>query len=469
MKIIILGAGQVGGTLAENLVGENNDITLIDTNRDRLRSLQDKYDLRVVCGHGAHPGVLKEAGAEDADMLIAVTNSDECNMAACQIAYSLFGTPTKIARIRSEEYLALRDKLFIKTETKQSEHRPRGGFVIDQLIAPEQLVTAYIRRLVEYPGALQVLEFAEGRLSLVAVRAYYGGPLVGNALATLREHMPNIDTRVAAIFRQGQSIMPRGTTIIEADDEVFFLADTRHVRAVMSEMQKLDNTYHNIMIAGGGNIGMGLAKQLQAKHSVKLIEHNLARAEILSEKLENTTVFCGDASDQELLLEEHIDQIDVFIAVTNDDEANIMAALLAKRMGAKKVMVLIQREAYVDIVQEANIDIAISPQQATISALLTHIRQGDICNVYSLRRGVAEAIEAIAHGDAKTSKVIGRKIGDIKLPPGTTIGAIVRDEEVLMAHDKTVIEQGDHVILFLVNKKFIGDVERLFQPSAFFF
>jgi len=469
MKIIILGAGQVGGTLAENLVGENNDITLVDNDRTRLRILQDKFDLRVVVGHGAHPSVLKEAGAEDADMLIAVTNSDECNMAACQIAYSLFGTPTKIARIRSEPYLDLRDKLFINSEVKSGDAKPRGGFIIDELIAPEQLVTAYIHRLVEYPGALQVLEFAEGKLSLVAVRAYYGGPLVGNALATLRDHMPNIDTRVAAIFRQGKAIMPRGTTIIEADDEVFFVADSRHIRAVMSEMQKLDNSYRNIMIAGGGNIGFGLAKRLQKNHSVKLIEHRQERAEMLSEKLEKTTVFCGDASDQELLNEEHIDQTDVFIAVTNDDEANIMSALLAKRLGAKKVMVLIQREAYVDIVQEANIDIAISPQQATISALLTHIRQGDICNVYSLRRGAAEAIEAIAHGDSNTSKVVGKQIGDIKLPPGTTIGAIVRKDEVLMGHDKTVIQQGDHVILFLVNKKFIGDVEKLFQPSAFFF
>ncbi|NKF51846.1 Trk system potassium transporter TrkA [Shewanella sp. WXL01] len=469
MKIIILGAGQVGGTLAENLVGENNDITLVDSDRATLNILQDKFDLRVVAGHGAHPNVLKQAGAEDADMLIAVTNSDECNMAACQIAYSLYGTPTKIARIRSEPYLQMQDKLFIDSEVKQGDAKPRGGFIIDELIAPEQLVTTYIKRLVDYPGALQVLEFADGKLSLVAVKAYYGGPLVGNALATLREHMPNIDTRVAAIYRQGKHIMPRGTTIIEADDEVFFLADSRHIRAVMSEMQKLDNSYRNIMIAGGGNIGFGLAEQLQRQHSVKLIEHKKERADMLSEKLTKTTVFNGDASDQELLIEEGISQTDVFIAVTNDDEANIMSALLAKRMGAKKVMVLIQREAYVDIVQEANIDIAVSPQQATISALLTHIRQGDICNVYSLRRGVAEAIEAIAHGDENTSKVVGKRISDIKLPPGTTIGAIVRNDEVLMGHDKTVIEQGDHVILFLVHKKYITDVEKLFQPSAFFF
>ncbi|GLS84823.1 Trk system potassium transporter TrkA [Paraferrimonas haliotis] len=469
MKIIILGAGQVGGTLAENLVGENNDITLVDNNSTKLQEIKDKYDLRVVFGHGAHPSVLREAGAEDADMLIAVTNSDECNMAACQTAYTMFGTPTKIARIRSENYIRCRDELFHDSESKQADKGVRGGFMIDELIAPEQLVTNYISRLIEYPGALQVVEFAEGKVSLVAVRAYYGGPLVGNALSTLREHMPSIDTRVAAIFRQGKAIMPRGTTIIEADDEVFFVADSRHVRAVMSEMQKLDNSYRKVMIAGGGNIGYGLAKKLEERHSVKLIERNTDRATVLSERLTEATVFCGDASDQELLKEEQIDQTDVFVAVTNDDEANIMAALLAKRLGARKVMVLIQREAYVDLAQDANIDIAISPQQATISALLTHIRQGDICNVYSLRRGAAEAIEAIAHGDENTSKVVGKQISELKLPPQTTIGAIVRDEEVLIAHDKTVIEAGDHVVMFLVKKEYITDVEKLFQPSALFF
>lgn len=457
MKIIILGAGQVGGTLAENLVGENNDITIVDTNTERLRELQDKYDLRVVNGHGAYPAVLREAGAQDADMLVAVTNSDETNMIACQVAYSLFNTPNKVARIRSPEFLAERERLFLNE-----------AIPVDNLIAPEQLVTEYIYRLVQYPGALQVVDFAEGKVGLVAIKAYYGGPLVGNALSTLRDHMPSIDTRVAAIFRQDRPIRPQGTTIIEADDEVFFVAASGHIRAVMSELQRLENDYKRIMIVGGGNIGAGLARRLEQRYSVKLIEHNPARAEQLSELLEHTIVFCGDASDQELLIEEHIDQVDVFIAVTNQDEANIMSAMLAKKMGARKVMVLIQRGAYVDLVQGGTIDVAISPQQATISALLTHVRRADIVNVYSLRRGAAEAIEAIAHGDSTTSRVVGRKVGDLKLPPGTTIGAIVRGEEVLIAHDKTVIEQNDHVVLFLVDKKFIPEVERLFQPSPFF-
>lgn len=458
MKIIIIGAGQVGGTLAENLVGEKNEITVVDANGETLRELQDRLDLQVVTGVGSHPDVLRQAGAEDADMLIAVTNSDESNMMSCQVAHSLFNTPTKIARVRSEEYLLYQSDLF------QAEHIP-----IDHVIAPEQLVTKAIKRLIDYPGALQVVEFAEGKASLVAVKAYYGGLLVGHALSALKEHMPNVDTRVAAIYRRGRPIRPLGTTIIEADDEVFFIAATKHIRAVMSELQKLESSYRRIMIAGGGLIGAGLAKRLEHKHNVKLIEYSQERARFLAAHLDKTIIFSGDASDAELLSEENVEQVDAFIAVTNDDEANIMSAMLAKRMGAKKTMVLIQRSAYVDLVQGGEIDIAVSPQQATISALLTHVRRGDIVNVYSLRRGAAEAIEAIAHGDENTSKVIGRQIKDIKLPPGTTIGAIVRNDEVLIAHSDTIIESNDHVILFLVDKKFISDVEKLFQPSAFFF
>ncbi|TON01156.1 Trk system potassium transporter TrkA, partial [Vibrio parahaemolyticus] len=287
-----------------------------------------------------------------------------------------------------------------------------GAIPVDHLIAPEELVTSYIERLIQYPGALQVVSFAEQKVSLVAVKAYYGGPLVGNALSALREHMPHIDTRVAAIFRQGRPIRPQGTTIIEADDEVFFVAASNHIRSVMSELQRLEKPYRRIMIVGGGNIGASLAKRLEQTYSVKLIERDYQRAEKLSEQLENTIVFCGDAADQELLTEENIDQVDVFIALTNEDETNIMSAMLAKRMGAKKVMVLIQRGAYVDLVQGGVIDVAISPQQATISALLTHVRRADIVNVSSLRRGAAEAIEAVAHGDETTSKVVGRAIGD---------------------------------------------------------
>ncbi|MGM3172720.1 Trk system potassium transporter TrkA [Dickeya lacustris] len=457
MKIIILGAGQVGGTLAENLSGENNDITVVDTNTTRLRQLQDKFDLRVVTGYASHPRVLREAGAEDADMLIAVTNADETNMIACQVAYTLFNTPNRIARIRSAEYIRESGLLF------NAEAVP-----IDHLISPEQLVIDNIYKLIEYPGALQVVNFAQGKVSIAAVNAYYGGPLVGNAISTMRDHMPHIETRVAAIFRHDRPIRPQGSTVIEAGDEVFFIAASQHIRAVMSEMQRLEKPYKRIMIVGGGNVGAGLARKLEKDYSVKLIERDAQRAAELAERLQHTIVFHGDASDQELLTQEHVEQVDVFIAITNDDEANIMSAMLAKRMGAKKAMVLIQRRAYVDLVQGSVIDVAISPQQATISALLGHVRKADIVSVSSLRRGVAEAIEAIAHGDEGTSKVVGRMVADIKLPPGTIIGAIVRGDDVIIANNNLQIEQGDHVIMFLTDKKYISDVERLFQPSPFF-
>lgn len=457
MKILILGAGQVGASLAENLVGENNDITVIDLSHERLQNLQNRFDLRVVHGSASSPRILAEAGADDTDMLIAVTDSDEVNMVACQIAFTLFNVPKKIARIRSQSVVMHENELFNS-----------NAFPIDNIIAPEKLVSDYIMQLIEHPGALQVANFADGKVGLVAVKAYYGGSLVGNAISTLKEHMPNIDARVAAIFRRGKAIRPQGTTIIEADDEVFFITARQHIRAIMSEMQKLEQPYKRIMIVGGGYIGEILAKRLEKENSVKLIEKNLKRAEYLSENLSNTIVFCGDSSDQELLEEEHIEQIDLFITVTNDDEANIMSAMLAKRLGARKAMVLIQRNAYVDLVQGNILDIAISPQQATLSALLTHVRKADLKYVYSLREGAAEAIEIVARGDSKTSKVVGRELGQLKLPRGTSIGAIVRNEEVLIAHDNTVVETDDHVILFLVNKRYISDIEKLFQPSPFF-
>lgn len=458
MKIIILGAGQVGGTLAENLVDEANDITVVDTDLGRLDDLKKRLDIGVVHGMASYPHILRQAGIDDADLLVAVTSSDEINMLACQIAYTLFHTPTKIARVRSSAYIT-RQGLF------HNEAIP-----VDVIISPEQVVTNYLKRLIEHPGALQALDFANGRAQLVAVKAYYGGPLVGQELRNFRVHMPKIDARVAAIFRQDRSIKPEGNTIIEADDEVFFIAATENIRAMMSELRRLDKGYERIMIAGGGNIGERLAEAIETRYQVKLIEKNYERCNHLTENLSRTIVFCGSASDQELLIEENIEDCDLFIAVTNDDEANIMSSMLAKRLGARKVMTLINNPAYVDlVVQEGNIDVAVSPQQATISSLLAYVRQGDIVNVHSLRRGAAEAIEVVARGDKKTSKVVGRTLEEINLPEGTTIGAIVRDDKVLIAHDNIVVQTNDHIILFLSDKKYIRSVERLFQVGLAFF
>lgn len=457
MKIIILGAGQVGGTLAENLSNEQNDITVVDTDSQRLRELQDSIDIKTITGVGSYPQVLRSAGADDADMLIAVTNSDETNMVACQVAYTLFRTPTKISRIRSNAYL------------KQKELFKSDAFPIDVLISPEQVVTNYIKRLLEYPGTLQVLDFADEKVQLVAVKAHHGGLLVGQELRKLREHMPSADTKVAAIYRRGQAILPTADTIIEVDDEVFFIAAKNHIKKVMSELRREEGSYKRILIAGGGNIGYRLAKALENKYRIKLIEHNPKRAQFLSENLSKTVVLVGSASDKALLEEENIENIDVFCAVTNDDESNIISSMLAKRLGARKVMTLINKSAYVDLVQGGVIDIAISPQQTTIGSLLTHVRRGDVVNVHSLRRGAAEAIEAIAHGDKATSKVVGRAVEDIDLPKGTTIGAIVRGDQVIIAHDQVVVESDDHVILFVVDKRRIPEVERLFQVGLGFF
>jgi trk system potassium uptake protein TrkA len=457
VKIIILGAGQVGGTLAENLANEQNDITVIDTDAQRLRELQDLIDIKTVVGTGSYPQVLRQAGADDADMLIAVTNSDETNMVACQVAYTLFRTPTKISRIRSNAYL------------KQKELFKSDAFPIDVLISPEQVVTNYIKRLLEYPGTLQVLDFADEKVQLVAVRAYHGGLLVGQQLRKLKEHMPSADTKVAAIYRRGQAILPTADTVIEVDDEVFFIAAKNHIKKVMSELRREEDSYKRILIAGGGNIGYRLAKTLENKYRLKLIEHGKGRAKFLSENLTKTVVLMGSATDKALLEEENIDTIDVFCAVTNDDETNIMSSMLAKRLGARKVMTLINKAAYVDLVQGGVIDIAISPQQTTIGSLLTHVRRGDMVNVHSLRRGAAEAIEAIAHGDKLTSKVVGRTISNIDLPKGTTIGAIVRGDQVIITHEDIMVESDDHIILFVVDKRRIPEVERLFQVGLGFF
>ncbi len=460
MKIVIVGAGQVGGTLAENLASEANDITVIDPDAARLRELQDRLDIRTVHGFGSHPDVLVAAGIEDADMLVAVTNSDEVNMAACQVCHSLFRTPTKIARVRSGSY-------------SHSDHSQKlfneKNIPIDVLITPEQVVTDYITKLIEHPGTLQVLDFADGAVQLVALRAIKGGPMVGHQLSDIREQMPGVDARAAAIFRQDRPIVPDGDTVIQEGDEVFFIAAKADIRKVMMELRRTEKPYHRIIIAGGGNIGYRLAKALEHKYNVKVIEYSLERSEYLAERLNKTVILHGQAANRELLLEENIDKTDVFLAVTNDDEVNIMASLLAKRLGARKVMTLISNPVYADLMQGSEIDIAISPQQATTSSLLSHVRRGDTLNVHSLRRGAAEALEIVAHGDAKNSKVVGRAIQRIKLPEGTTIAALVRNGEVIITHHDTVIEQDDHAIVFMIDKRHTREIEKLFQVGFTFF
>ena len=455
MRIIILGAGQVGRTAAYHLAREeDNEITVVDTNDELLRDLQDRIDIRTLVGNGAYPSTLEAAGARNVDIFIALTNSDEVNMVACQLVWTMFNKEaTRIARIRSAEYTR-QDKLFVGDDR---------AFAVDVTISPEQLVTDHVVQLIHYPGALQVLDFADGRVRLVGVKALRGGALVGQQLKQLSTHIQGRDARVAAIYRGGRSVKPTGDAIIEHGDETFFIAAREDIRLVMNEMQRLEDPVRRVVIAGGGNIGFRLAQRLEVEHQVKLIERDQKRARRISEQLSNTIVLNGDAADEELLLEENIDSADVFVAVTNAEEANILSAMLAKRLGCHKVMALINRPAYAELVESGTIDVALSPQQVTIGSLLAHVRRGDVVRVHSLRRGAAEAIEAIAHGTQGESRVIGKRIEDIPLPEGTTIGAIVRGEEVLIAHHDTMIQRDDHVILFLTDRRHVEIVERLFE------
>ena len=457
MNILILGAGQVGSSAAYHLSREEaNEVTVIDTRADVLRELQDRLDIRTVVGHAAHPDVLDRAGANDVDIIVALTDTDETNMIACQVAYTLYHTPTKIARIRSADYMRAK-KLFAQ-----------DAIPVDVRISPEQLVCEYIEQLILYPGTMQVLEFAGGRVRLVGARADRDGLLVGKTISTLKEHIPNTEARIAAIYRNGKTLQLSGDTIIEEDDEIFFIAARQDIRVFMSEMRKLEDPVRRVVIAGGGNIGVRLALALEHTNQVKIIERDPRRARAISEQLNKAIVLVGDAADEELLVEENIDSDDVFCGLTNAEEANILSSMLAKRLGAKKVMALINRPSYAELVESSSIDIAISPQQITIGSLLAHVRRGDVVKVHSLRRGAAEAIEAVAHGSSEESRVVGRKIEDVPLPRGTDIVALVRGEKVIIAHHDTVVETDDHVILFMTDRRKIEHLENLFSVDVSF-
>jgi trk system potassium uptake protein TrkA len=465
MKIVILGAGRVGESVAESLVSERNDITVIDTDPARLAALQDRLDLRGVVGNGIQPSVLRQAGIEDADMLIACAPMDETNLVVCKLAHDVFNVPTRIARIRSPEFEA------------GTPLMDNGGFSVNEIICPEQSVTAYVRKLVQYPEALQVLEFADGMVSLVAVRAVAGGVLVQHSLAEIPRLMPQAQMRIVAIYRQDKVLADLdGHTRIEPGDEVFLLAATEQIRTVLGTLRKMDRPVKRLMIAGGGKVGLRLARELQGECQLKIIEANAQRCDYLATQLPgDVLVLHGDSTDEDLMADENVDDMDLFLALTSDDEDNIMASLLAKRLGARRVFALINRRAYADLVQGSQIDIAISPAQAVIGELLAHVRRGDVVAVHSLRRGAAEALEVVVRGDRKTCKVAGRRIEEIALPSGAQIGAIVRTihdaehyQKVLIPHHDTVIESGDHVVVFVPRKRMIREIEKLFQVSATF-
>ncbi|MDT7929450.1 Trk system potassium transporter TrkA [Tepidimonas sp.] len=462
MNIIIFGAGRVGESVAESLVSEQNDITVIDQDPARVRALEERLDLRGVVGNGIQPSVLAEAGAKDADMLIACAALDESNLVVCKIAHDVFQVPTTIARLRSPEF------------EEGSDLLGKSGFAVDHVICPEESVTRYIHQLIDYPEALQVLQFADGRASLIAVRATAGSALVGHTIGEFRALFPYAEMRVVALYRLDAEMDPEPHTRILPDDEVFILAAGDKIRLVLQALHTRDKPVQRLMIAGGGKVGLRLARSLVGQCQVKIIEANAQRCEYLASQLPSSTlVLHGDCTDEALLEDENVADMDLFLALTSDDEDNIMAAMLAKRLGARRVLALINRRAYAEMLQGSTIDIAVSPAQTVIGELLAHVRRGEVVAVHSLRRGAAEALEGVARGDARTSRLVGRRVEEIRLPPGVRLGAIVRgkgdEAQVLMPHHDTVVQTGDHLIIFIPNKRLVREVEKLFQVSATFF
>ena len=312
-----------------------------------------------------------------------------------------------------------------------------------------------------------MVEFAEGRLTMVGLRAYEGGLLVGKPIRAMRGHLPSgVDARIAAIFRDTRAINIDGDTVVQAGDEVFLLAATEHIRTVLKELRRMQKPVRKVMIAGAGNVGARVAGRLEGRCEVKVIESRPARAALVAGWLHRTLMLTGEATDETLLAREDIGSMDMFLALTNDDENNIMAASLAKRLGCRRVLALINREAYADMVQGGPIDIGLSPAQVSIGGLLTHVRQADVARVHSLRRGAAEALELVVRGERGSSRVVGRRIEELPEIHGASIAAVVRGERVIIPHHDTLIEAGDHVVVFCTRKRYIASVEKLFQPAA---
>lgn len=457
MKIIILGAGQVGTTLAQNLSGDHS-ITVVDQDPSRLAVLQQRYDIRTVIGMASYPDVLKEAGAENADMVIAVTSSDEANIVACQIAYALFNTPTKIARVRCRELL------------KHPELFQPGNLSIDTVINPAQLVIQRLVRQIEHPDTVTILDFAQGKVQLASVRATPPCNLIGRRIKELYQDLAEIEARLVAIVRNGRIRLAQDDLLVEPHDELYFCASTKDLNKVTQILLNTEQRYRRIIIAGAGNIGSGLASELEGDYNVKVLDSDPEQCESAAELLHKTIVLNGDASDADLLLSENIDETDLFCSVTNDDEANIMAAIVAKRLGARSTIALVNRQTYAHylIERSPDIDMALSPQQITGGKLLTFLRKGDMVNVYPLPWCMSEAIELVVHGDERHSRVVGTPVGKVKLPPDTMIMALVRGDEILMAQEDKVIQEEDHVLLFVGNKSSVADVEKLFQVAPSF-
>ena len=464
MKILILGSGQVGSTIAQELAAmPNHDVTIIDTDEAAL------LDVQTIVGNGSSPMILEQAGAADTDMLLALTRNDETNLVACKLAAELFNIPQRIARVRSVDYLEYGQDESKGLDADKSLSDSLNAFAITDSIHPEHLVTEHLVGLLNYVRALQVLPFANDKVRLVVAQAKAGDGIIGKTIETLVALLPeNTDCQICSIYRGNRLIVPQSDTVIQEGDEIGFAVEAQSMATVMYVLFHYKQSNHRLIIAGGGNIGYRLAKRLEDKFNIKIIESNAA--EWLAEKLDNTLVLHGSATDEDLLKTEYIDEIDVFCAITNDDENNIMSSLLAKNLGAKRAISIINRSRYVDLLTGNQIDIVVSPHQITIGSVLSHVRRGDIAAVYPLRRGTAEAIEAVVHGDRHTSSLVGRRVDEVKWPAGCHIAAIVRGDEVIMGRDHSqILQDGDHIVFFVSRRRVLRELEKLIQVKMGFF
>ncbi|NOS89252.1 MAG: Trk system potassium transporter TrkA [Methylococcaceae bacterium] len=452
MKILILGAGVTGSSVADAFASEENDIVVIDFKQELLDALKERFDIATVTGNAAHPTVLEQAGIHNTDMVIAVTDSDETNMLACTIINALYSRPKTIARVRAIEYLK-NPKLF-----------GPGGIPVDIVISPEQIVMQSICNLIEFPGVLHISDFAGGLVRLFSVRVVADGALTGKKIKTLKDRLSGGKTRVVAIFRQGIPIYINGEISIETDDEVFFVAPYKEVRRVLKELNKLEAPLKRIIIAGGGHVGKRLALALENDHQVKIIEKNPIRAKKIANDLHNTVVLFGDCADEALLLDESIESADLFCAITDNDGVNIISASLAKSLGARKTICLLNHNSYTKLLPGTGIDVTVLPNQETLGSILKHVRRGDVAQVTSLCGGTAEAIEAVAHVNVNEESVVGRRVDSIKFPPGIVMGALIRNNQVIAIHHDTVFAENDHVVMFAMDKKLVSNIEKIFQP-----
>ena len=449
MNILILGAGQVGSELTEILSEDGHSITLVDLDEEKLEKESEQHDIKIVSGNCCYPQTLEDANIQDTELAIAMTEWDEVNLVACQMIKHLNKKTRTMARIRAREYL----------KGKGNKIFENGEYSIDVLISPETLITEYISKLVQLPGALQVLDFGDGRASMVSVKAVENAPITGHKISELREHIPNADARVAAIYREEEIIIPSGEDYIKDGDEVYFISARANIKKVMSEIRPADSKHKSIMIAGGGKIGRRLAKILEDKFSVvKIIEKSRKRGDYLSENLDHALVLNGDATDEDLLIEEGIEQIDMFCSVTDSDEANVMSSLLAKKLGAKKVLSLMNKQSFLDLIHQGEVDITVIPNEITIGVVLKNITKAKIERAHTFKKGKSEALELIASQEI-TPKIIGKGVDDIKLPNGCTISAIIREKEVKIAHHDFKIHDNDHLIIFLSDKKLFPALE----------